>query len=121
VSGPEQHGLDLRLQPAHLGLGAKVLVQPELTGMDWYEAYAARTEGDGAEGRLVALHDFHEDWTSWEMHPAGDELVLCVTGEIEVIQERPEGTRVCIALACARGGQRHVRDPGTGHAAPLAR
>lgn len=48
---------DLRTHPLHLGLGARAEGQPAFAGMDWYEAYARRTAGDGAEGRLVSLHD----------------------------------------------------------------
>ena len=60
--------------PVHLGLGATATAQPEMTGgMAWYEAYAARTAPDGAEGRLVSMYDFTENWDMWEMHPRGAE------------------------------------------------
>lgn len=29
---------------------------------------------------LIACHDFDADWGSWEMHPAGDELVVLMSG-----------------------------------------
>jgi hypothetical protein len=74
--------------PVHLGLGAKVTVQNEFTGaIDWYESYGARNAADGAEGRLVSMHSFSAPWDSWEMHPCGEELVLCVSGSIALIQE----------------------------------
>lgn len=82
---------DLRTFPVHLGLGAKVEAQPAFTGIEWFEAYAARTAADGAEGRLVSVYDFTSSWESWEMHPAGDELVVCLSGEIVLIQEFPDG------------------------------
>lgn len=77
--------------PLHLGLGARVVPQPEFTGLEWYAAYGERTVADGAEGRLVSLHTFTESWTSWERHPLGDEAVICTAGEITLIQELPEG------------------------------
>lgn len=83
---------DLRLHPVHLGLGATALPQPPFAGMAWYEAYAQRAAADGAEGRLVSLYEFSESWDSWEVHPAGDELVVCLTGAITLIQERPDGS-----------------------------
>ena len=78
----------LRKRPAHLGLGARVLVQEPFTGTPaWYAAYGARTSADGNEGRLVSLHTFTKPWDSWEMHPSGEELVVCVAGRITLIQE----------------------------------
>ena len=31
-------------------------------------------------GRLVSAFDSASDWASWEMHPAGDELIFAVSG-----------------------------------------
>lgn len=111
----EKH--DLRVNPAHLGLGARAEPQPAFTGMDWYEDYARRTAADGAEGRLVALHDFSESWTSWEMHPLGDELVVCIAGEITIIQEHADG-RFHSQPLCP--GEYLVNPAGVWHTADLA-
>ena len=73
--------------------------------------------GDGAEGRLVAIHSFSESWTSWEMHPAGDELVVCVAGEITLIQELPGGGTDGVTL---RAGEYAVNPPGVWHTADVA-
>jgi quercetin dioxygenase-like cupin family protein len=69
-------------------LGAKVSIQDEFTGsMQWYDRYMERTAADGPEGRLVSMFTFTKPWDSWEMHPQGEELVLCVEGIMTVIQE----------------------------------
>jgi quercetin dioxygenase-like cupin family protein len=102
--------------PLHLGLGARAVPEPEFTGMEWYAAYAGRHAGDGSEGRLVSLYRFGESWTSWEMHPAGDEAVICIAGEITLIQERPDGTRR-IPL---RAGEYAINPRGTWHTADIA-
>lgn len=79
---------DLSKHLIHLGLGATAVPQPEFTGdMAWYEAYAARHAADGAEGRLVAMHTSEAPWGHWEMHPEGDEVVVCLDGEMTLIQE----------------------------------
>ena len=62
--------------PIHLDAASGAQVQPEFSGMAWYADYMARTAEDGAKGRLVSLSTFTESWTSWEMHPAGDEVVV---------------------------------------------
>lgn len=107
--------LPLERFPLHLGLGALAIPQPEFTGFDWYEAYGARAADDGAEGRLVAMHRFSESWTSWEMHPAGDEVVLCIAGEITLIQDLPGG----IDSVVLRPGEYAVNPPGVWHTADV--
>ena len=65
----------------HLGLGATVEPLPRHDGdMAWYAEYGPAHASDGAEGRLVSMYTFDESWDSWEMHPHGSELVLCVAG-----------------------------------------
>jgi len=90
----------LRTNPVHLGLDARAISQPEFTGLEWYAAYAERSADDGREGRLVALHDFSESWTSWEMHPHGDEVVVCLSGAITLVQEMADGSHTQTPL-CA--------------------
>ena len=59
---------NLATEPIHLARGGRALVEPAMTGPEWYEAYVERHAVDGMDGRLVALHRFAESWTSWEMH-----------------------------------------------------
>lgn len=103
--------------PLHLGLGAKAVPQPEFGGLEWYAAYALRHTDDGAEGRLVAMHRFDAPWTSWEMHPAGDEVVVCTAGEIMLIQELADGATQKVAL---RAGEYAINPPGVWHTADVA-
>ncbi len=103
---------NLFTHPIHLGLGAKALVQPAFTGMDWYSAYGERHDGDGAEGRLVTMYRFTQSWDSWEMHPAGDEVVLCIDGQMTLHQEHADGT---IATVTIGPGEYVVNPPGCWH------
>ncbi len=108
---------NLFTQPVHLGLGATALVQPDFTGMDWYAAYMERNAADGVEGRLVSMYDFTQDWDSWEMHPRGAEVVICVAGAMTIHQELPDGGTVRVALA---PGDYAINPPGTWHTADVA-
>lgn len=108
---------DLSTHPVHLGLGASASAEPEFTGMDWYGAYVARHAGDGAEGRLVSLHSFAQDWDVWEMHPEGDELVVCLDGEITLIQEDTQGEEQRITLS---SGAYAINPRGMWHTANVA-
>ena len=100
----------------HLGLGATATVQPEFAGMDWYESYAERHGGDGAEGRLVSMHRFEASWDSWEMHPEGAEVVLCTEGQITLHQEFPDGRQEQVTLGA---GDYAINPPGVWHTADV--
>ena len=102
---------------AHLGPGGAATVQPPYTGMDWYQAYGDRHDADGADGRLVSMYSFDESWTSWEMHPAGAELVICTAGAITLIQEHADRRTATVTL---RPGDYAVNPPGTWHTADVA-
>jgi quercetin dioxygenase-like cupin family protein len=109
---------NLQTNPLHLGLGATAIVQPNFTGEpDWYRDYSDRNQGDGAEGRLVTLHSFSESWGSWEMHPAGSEVVVCVDGYFTVIQEMPDGALNSVTL---NPGDYVINHPGVWHTADIA-
>ena len=105
--------------PIHLGKGATAVPQPEFPrddgAMQWYMDYGARYAEDGAEGRLVSAYRFTENWTSWEMHPAGAEVVICVEGSLTLIQEI-DGEEVRTTLA---PGEYAINPPGVWHTADI--
>lgn len=108
---------DIKTHPIHLGLGAKAVAEPEFTGeMAWYMGYGERHGGDGAEGRLVALHTFTEPWPTWEMHPHGDEVVLCISGAMTLHQEAPDGSTATVTLGA---GEYAINPPGVWHTADI--
>jgi quercetin dioxygenase-like cupin family protein len=109
---------DLSKYPLHLGLGATAIPQPEFTGaMDWYQAYGERyDDADGVEGRLVSMHRFTQGWDSWEMHPAGDEVVICTAGRITLHQEMADGTAASVTLG---PGDYAVNPAGCWHTADV--
>jgi quercetin dioxygenase-like cupin family protein len=90
--------------------------QPEFTGMDWYDAYVDRHAADGEEGRLVQLFSFSENWTSWERHPLGDEVVICTAGEVTLIQEMSDG----VQKVTLRAGDYAINPRGVWHTADVA-
>ena len=117
MSADESLALSLAERPIHLGLGAVATPQPPFTGMEWYADYALRTASDGEEGRLVSLYSFTQDWDSWEMHPAGDEVVVCVAGAMVVWQELADGTARQVTL---NAGDYAINPPGAWHTADIA-
>jgi mannose-6-phosphate isomerase-like protein (cupin superfamily) len=79
---------DLSSTFVHLGIGG---VATELPDFQWtaayLEDYVARFDADGDDGRLVTISPQHETWTTWERHPGGDEVVVCLSGRFDVVQE----------------------------------
>lgn len=116
TTGPDDGARALADAFIHLGLGATAVPQPPFDGYQWYEAYGARHGSDGAEGRLVSMHTFTEGWPSWEMHPSGAEVVICIKGSMELTQEDPDGTRRQIAL---KEGDYAINPPGVWHIADV--
>jgi mannose-6-phosphate isomerase-like protein (cupin superfamily) len=81
--------------------------------MDWYQAYGERNVADGVEGRLVTMRAFNEPWDSWEVHPHGEELVVCTEGPITLDQESDEE----VPTSMIRAGEAAVNPPGVWHTA----
>ncbi len=46
---------------------------------------------------LVSCFSFDKDWSTWEIHPKGDEIVYLLSGEIEMIFEK-NGTKETIPV-----------------------
>lgn len=49
-------------------------------------------------GRLVTASRFTADWQHWEMHPAGEELVVLTSGAIDLVLEGAKGAHTTLAL-----------------------
>jgi mannose-6-phosphate isomerase-like protein (cupin superfamily) len=57
---------------------------------------------DQFKGRLlVSSFRFDQSWSTWEIHPAGDEIVCLLSGEASLVLDR-DGTEEII----------HLREPG---------
>jgi mannose-6-phosphate isomerase-like protein (cupin superfamily) len=113
-------GQSLETHPIHLGRGASAIPQPEFPrderAMAWYGDYGARHGDDGADGRLVSWFRFTEDWGGWEMHPAGDEVVVCIQGSMTLIQQGPDDSETRVTLT---PGQYAINAPGVWHTADV--
>lgn len=67
-------------------------------------------------GRLVSCYEFAESWTSWEMHPAGKEFVVLISGEMEFILSQ-DGLERNVFLNSP--GQFFLVPRGAWHTAPM--
>jgi hypothetical protein len=55
---------------------------------DRFFADLERDFGDFKSRRLVSYFTFDEDWETWEMHPAGEEFVCLLSGQVDLILEQ---------------------------------
>jgi hypothetical protein len=72
--------------------------------------------GDFRSEYLVTTLRFTESWSSWEQHPAGEEIVCLISGRVTLIQER-DGNEHRVELTHA--GEFAVNPRGTWHTADV--
>ena len=101
----------------HLGLGSTA---KPIEGFAWdpevLQAYSAAVAADGAEGRMVTIFDGDGVGDDWERHPAGDELVVCLSGSVTVTRD-VDGVPDRVVLA---PGEATVNPAGAWHAVDMA-
>jgi quercetin dioxygenase-like cupin family protein len=113
---PADASFDLSQVYVHLGLGARAETLPDFTWSEEYlRRYEADHETDGDEGRLVMIGAEQATWTSWERHPAGDEVVVALSGHQTLIQE-VDGEQHRIEL---HAGQAVINPRGVWHTADV--
>jgi quercetin dioxygenase-like cupin family protein len=59
------------------------------------------------------MHCYAKSWESWEVHPLGDELVICTEGTIELLQEINGQIRSVVL----NQGEAVINPPGVWHTA----
>lgn len=64
-------------------LAADLGLRPLGIDPSFWATVAQRPELD--DGRVLSVFDYQGDWTWWERHPLGDELVYVLSGEVEFL------------------------------------
>jgi len=83
-----REAVDLLTTPLHLGQGSRARPIHDFSwAPEALEAYADATAADGAEGRLVVIFDGEGPGDHSERHPAGDEVVICLSGRVKVVRD----------------------------------
>ena len=100
----------------HLGLGTRAVPLPDFQWTPAFlEGYADAFLADGDEGRLVCLVHQDRTWDTWERHPAGEELVVLVSGRVDLVQDLGSEERV-VAL---HAGQAVINPRNVWHTATV--
>ncbi|MEQ8232260.1 MAG: cupin domain-containing protein [Gammaproteobacteria bacterium] len=66
---------------------------------------------------LVAIHEFSRPWGTWEMHPAGDEIVVLLSGQVRFRVRDEAGER---SVELSQAGEFLVVPKGRWHTAETA-
>ncbi len=74
----------LRLKPD--GMAEKLPVDASF----WPNLMAGKL-GDFHHEYLVTMYTYDQNWSSWEQHPNGDEMVFLISGAADFILEMPDG------------------------------
>jgi len=61
-------------------------VEPIHIGNDFWQRMMSGKLGDFHDEYLVTTFAYDKDWPNWEMHPNGDELVVCTEGTVTLFQ-----------------------------------
>lgn len=77
---------DLRM--TYLALDGKGGVTKLPVGPDFWQTLG---DNPAANGTLFTPGAIKSDWTSWEMHPKGEEVIMLLDGDIDFIFETPDG------------------------------
>lgn len=79
---------DLSRTFVHLSPGSTATTLPDF---EWteeqVEAYRRRFVADGPDGRLVCIVAQDATWDRWERHPGGEEVVVLLSGRVDIVQE----------------------------------
>ncbi|NED11850.1 cupin domain-containing protein [Streptomyces sp. SID9124] len=116
LSNHERNVMDLRTIPVHLGLGSTAKPVEDFSwDPEVLQAYGAAVAADGAEGRMVMIFEGDGPGDHWERHPAGDELVVCLSGSVTVTRE-VDGVPVRVLLGSGEGT---INPAGVWHAVDM--
>jgi mannose-6-phosphate isomerase-like protein (cupin superfamily) len=120
IAGTGEEGpsgaFDLATTHVHLGPGGRATPLPDFAWTpEHLDAYERRFAADGDDGRLVTTFRSEMSWPTWERHPAGEEVVVLLSGRIDLIQRAGGGERR-IPL---RPGQAVVNPTGVWHTADV--
>lgn len=67
---------------------------------------------------LISSHEFSDDWSAWERHPAGDELVMILSGKATLVLKTSAGDE---SVSLDTPGSYVVIPRNTWHTAQVAR
>lgn len=85
----------LNIEQAYVVLNADKNASIEPVDAGLYQRLDANYSGFlGCE--LISCFEFEQNWSSWEMHPAGDETVILLSGQVTFVLQQPNGEELVL-------------------------
>jgi mannose-6-phosphate isomerase-like protein (cupin superfamily) len=75
----------------YLRLRPDCSIEPLALGSDFWPQLMSGKLGDFHHEYLVTMGSYQSDWTNWECHPKGDEIVIVLTGHAVMVLETADG------------------------------
>lgn len=104
---PASVAFDLKSTYVHLADGPAAVAVP--VGPDFWQRIGERQ--DLQRGRLVTRFQQSRTWDHWEMHPAGEEVLILLSGALDLILDE-DGTHRTVAM---RAGDTFIVPRGIWH------
>jgi mannose-6-phosphate isomerase-like protein (cupin superfamily) len=100
------------LNSTYLRLRSDSSVEPLPVDQTFWDRLSSGQLGEFHNEYLVSSHSVDGDWSVWEMHPNGDEVVCLLSGNVTFILETAEGYQ---AVELDKGGSFVVVPKGIWH------
>jgi mannose-6-phosphate isomerase-like protein (cupin superfamily) len=104
------------LLSTYLRLRNDVSIEPLDVDATFWQKIMTGQLGTFHEEYLVTSHTLDADWTHWEMHPKGDEIVCLLEGHVTFVFEGEDGHR---AVELTESGAFAIVPRGTWHTAKV--
>jgi mannose-6-phosphate isomerase-like protein (cupin superfamily) len=107
----------LDLSSSYLRLRPDVSIEPLAVDGTFWERLGSGQLGDFRNEYLVITHECAQDWSFWEMHPKGDEVVCLLSGSLDFVLEMGREER---RVSLEKAGQFVLVPKGIWHTAKVA-
>jgi oxalate decarboxylase/phosphoglucose isomerase-like protein (cupin superfamily) len=104
------------LESTYLRLRNDATVETLSVDETFWEKISSGKLGSFHHEYLVTAYRFDADWTTWEMHPSGDEIVCLISGAVRFVLETPQGEEI---TRLTQPGQFAFVPKGTWHTAKV--
>ena len=75
------------LASTYVRLRSDTSVEPLVVDETFWQRLSEGKLGTFRNEFLVSMHEFDSDWSMWEMHPNGDEIVCLIEGGVTFVLE----------------------------------